>query len=469
MLRFLAAALVCVAVALFAGAAGVPAGRAAENPPPREPSAAILYPGFGGASASPASSPAEVEQQLSRFADEFSRSRRSFPGTAATDPLLKLFSASFDRIRKDFVVEISAKRLVDGALAGLADARGGRYASDEELLAAALNGMLVALDLHSEYMTEKAFNDMKVQSRGEFGGLGLEVSMENGLVKVVSPIDDTPAARAGLRPGDLITDIDDTPVQGLTLPEAVGKMRGPIDSKVTLRVRRPGGESFQLTLVRAKILIQAVRSHIEGGDIGYIRITSFSERADVGLNNAMRDLKQQAGNKLSGVILDLRNDPGGLLDQAVAVADAFLDKGEIITIRGRRSDDVQRYIAHPGDISSGLPLVVMINGGTASGAEIVAAALQDNHRAMVLGTRSFGKGSTQTVIPLPGHGAMRLTTALDVTPAGRLIQGLGITPDKIAEAGDAPAGATIPVAMDGPQDRQFSAAVDLIRSLVQRH
>src|SRR5436309_11897982 len=294
--------------------------------------------------------------------------------------------------------------------------------------------MLTALDPHSNYLNAKNFNDMKVQTRGEFGGLGIEVSMENGLVKVVSPIDDTPAANAGLKPGDLITHLDATAVQGLTLPEAVEKMRGPINSDITLTIRREGKDPFDVKLTRANIKIQSVRSHIEGNNIGYIRVTSFNEQTDVGLNNAMKNLKQQADNKLIGVILDLRNNPGGLLDQAVAVSDAFLEKGEIVSTRGRRADDAQRYNARPGDIPSGLPVAVLINGSSASASEIVAGALQDHHRAVLIGTKSFGNGSVQTIIPLAGHGAMRLTTARYYTPSGRSIQARGIDPDIVVEA-----------------------------------
>src|SRR6266566_2310094 len=308
-------------------------------------------------------------------------------------------------------------------------------ASDESLVEGAINGMLTALDPHSNYLNSKNFTDMKVQTRGEFGGLGIEVSMENGLVKVVSPIDDTPAARAGLKPGDLITHLDGDPVQGMTLPEAVDKMRGLINSDIKLTIRREGREPFDVKLTRATIKIQSVRSHLEGDNIGYIRVTTFNEQTDVGLNNAMKNLKQQAGNKLQGVILDLRNNPGGLLDQAVAVSDAFLDKGEIVSTRGRRSDDAQRYNARPGaKPASGLPIAVLINGGSASASEIVAGALQDHHRAILLGTRSFGKGSVQTIIPLAGHGAMRLTTARYYTPSGRSIQAKGIDPDIVVEA-----------------------------------
>src|SRR3954452_20929165 len=241
----------------------------------------------------------------------------SSANSAETYKQLNLFGDVFELVRNDYVDDVKDDTLVEGAI----------------------NGMLTALDPHSNYLNSKNFNDMKVQTRGEFGGLGIEVSMESGLVKVVSPIDDTPAARAGLKPGDLITHLDTTPVQGLTLPEAVEKMRGPINSDITLTIRREGREAFDVKLTRANIKILSVRSHIEGKDIGYIRITSFNEQTDVNLNNAMKKLKQEAGKKLAGIVLDLRNNPGGLLDQAVAVSDAFLDRGEIVSTRGRRSED----------------------------------------------------------------------------------------------------------------------------------
>ena len=332
--------------------------------------------------------------------------------TAETYKQLNLFGDVFERVRNDYADEVKDDQLIEGAI----------------------NGMLTALDPHSNYLNSKNFNDMKVQTRGEFGGLGIEVSMESGLVKVVSPIDDTPAARAGLKPGDLITHLDGQPVQGLTLPEAVEKMRGPVNSDITLTLRREGQEPFDVKLTRAIIKIQSVRSHIESNNIAYIRITSFNEQTDVGLNNAMKNLKQQAKDKLIGVILDLRNNPGGLLDQAVAVSDAFLEKGEIVSTRGKRAEEAQRYNARPGDIASGLPVAVLINGGSASASEIVAGALQDHHRAVLIGTKSFGKGSVQTIIPLAGHGAMRLTTARYYTPSGRSIQARGIDPDIVVEA-----------------------------------
>jgi carboxyl-terminal processing protease len=325
---------------------------------------------------------------------------------------LNLFGEVFEDVRADY--------------AGKVD--------DDSVMESAINGMLTSLDPHSNYLNTKNFDDMKVQTRGEFGGLGIEVSMENGLIKVVSPIDDTPAAHAGLKPGDMITQLDGQPIQGMTLPQAVDKMRGPVNSEIRLTIQRKGRDPFDVKLTRATIHIKSVRSHLVGDDIGYIRITSFNEQTDVGLNSAMKNIKQQAGAKLRGIVLDLRNNPGGLLDQAVAVSDAFIDKGEIVSTRGRRADDAQRYDARPGDVAVGLPIAVLINGGSASASEIVAGALQDHHRAILLGTRSFGKGSVQTIIPLPGHGAMRLTTARYYTPSGRSIQAKGIEPDIVVEA-----------------------------------
>jgi carboxyl-terminal processing protease len=388
--------------------------------------------------------------------------------TAETYKELNLFGDVFEKVRSEYVDDTSDDSLIEGAI----------------------NGMLTALDPHSNYLNAKNFSDMKVQTRGEFGGLGIEVSMENGLIKVVSPIDDTPAARAGLKPGDLVTHLDGNPVQGMTLPEAVEKMRGPVNSDVTLRIRRAGKDPFDVKLTRATIRIQSVRSHLEGDTVAYVRVTSFNEQTDVGLENAMKNLKQQAGNKLQGIVLDLRNNPGGLLDQAVAVSDAFLDKGEIVSTRGRRADDAQRYNAHAGDIAGGLPMVVLINGGSASASEIVAGALQDHHRAILLGTRSFGKGSVQTIIPLPGHGAMRLTTARYYTPSGRSIQARGIDPDIVVEAAkiEHPAGDKSAVAKktdetkgdsENPEDQatvdpsvigtaddyQLARAVDMLRGI----
>ena len=327
---------------------------------------------------------------------------------AETYRLLTLFGDVFERVRAEYVDPVN----------------------DRELIENAINGMLTGLDPHSSYMNAKQFRDMQVQTRGEFGGLGLEVTSENGLIKVVSPIDDTPAARAGMKAGDLITMLDGQTVQGLTLNEAVDKMRGPPGSSIRLTVKREGVTNpVEVSMTREVIHIQVVRSRLEAGDIGYIRLTAFNEQSDPNLRKAVSDLKQKAGGNLRGLVLDLRNNPGGLLDQAVAVADDFLDQGEIVSTRSRHPEESQRWNAKPGDVAAGLPVVVLINGGSASASEIVAGALQDHRRAVLLGTRTFGKGSVQTVMPLQGNGAMRLTTARYYTPSGRSIQGLGISPD----------------------------------------
>jgi carboxyl-terminal processing protease len=307
--------------------------------------------------------------------------------------------------------------------------------TDKTLTEGAIKGMLAALDPHSSYMDAKEYRDMMVQTRGEFGGLGMQVTMENGLVKVVSPIDDTPAAKAGMKPNDLILAIDDHPVTDMTLEQAVDKLRGPIGTQVKLTVRRSQTEPFQITLTRADIKVDPVKSQLEDGNIAYIRITNFSERTSEGVESAYKALQKKASGKLIGVVLDLRNNPGGLLDEAVSTSNDFLDKGDIVSIKGRQSRDNRRFEAQPNhDITHGLPMVVLINGGSASASEIVSGALQDNHRAIILGTQSFGKGSVQTVLPVKeSGGAIRLTTALYYTPSGRSIQDLGITPDVIVE------------------------------------
>ena len=319
---------------------------------------------------------------------------------------LDLFGDVFERVRADYVEKVG----------------------DEELIEAAINGMLTSLDPHSSYMSPKSFKDMQVQTRGEFGGLGIEVTMENGFVKVVSPIDDTPAFRAGLQSGDYITHLDDEPVQGLTLAQAVEKMRGKVGADIKLKIRREGREPFDVTVTRDNIRIRSTRWRTEG-DVGYLRITSFSEQTYEGLEDGMKKIKEKLGAKLKGVVLDLRNNPGGLLDQAIKVSDAFLDRGEIVSTRSRRADDATRHNATPGDLADKLPMVVLINGGSASASEIVAGALQDHRRAVILGTKTFGKGSVQTIMPLSGHGAIRLTTARYYTPSGRSIQAKGIDPD----------------------------------------
>ncbi len=346
---------------------------------------------------------------------------------------LNLFGDVFERVRAEYVEEVS----------------------DEELIEAAIRGMLTSLDPHSSYLNPENFDEMQVQTRGEFGGLGIEVTMENGFVKVVSPIDDTPAYRAGIEAGDFVTHLDDEPILGLTLGEAVEKMRGPVNTDITLTIVREGvDEPLDITVTRDVITIESVRWRLED-KAGYIRITSFNEQTEDGLIGALEAMMDKAGDDLQGVVVDLRNNPGGLLDQAVGVSDVFLDKGEIVSTRGRREDSAQRFNARPGDMVRGLPVVVLINGGSASASEIVAGALQDHRRAIVMGTRSFGKGSVQTIVPLPSHGAMRLTTARYYTPSGVSIQATGIVPDIVVEE------ATIE---SGDRDRLTSEA-DLRNSL----
>lgn len=330
---------------------------------------------------------------------------------ANTYELLNLFGEVFDRVRSDYVEPVA----------------------DDKLIESALNGMLTSLDPHSNYMNEKSFSDMKIQTKGEFGGLGIEVTMENGLVKVVSPIDDTPAAKAGVKPGDFISEIDSVAVMGMTLQDAVDKMRGPVGSNVKITLLREGlKEPLSITIKRDLIKIQSVRSRSED-DIIYLRITSFSENTADAMKAAFDKEKKNIGTKLKGVVLDLRNNPGGLLDQAIEVSDAFLDHGEIVSTRSRKPEDSRRFSAKPGDIANGLPLVVLINEGSASASEIVAGALKDHKRGVILGVKSFGKGSVQTVIPIEGHGAIRLTTARYYTPSGVSIQAKGIVPDIAVE------------------------------------
>jgi carboxyl-terminal processing protease len=322
---------------------------------------------------------------------------------------LSLFGDVFERVRADYVEK----------------------PEDSKLIESAINGMLSGLDPHSSYMDAKSFRDMQVQTRGEFGGLGIEVTMEDGLIKVVAPIDDTPAAKAGVMANDIITHLDDEPVQGLTLNQAVEKMRGPVSSKIKIKIMRKGVDKpVEVSITRDIIRVRSVRSNMNGDDVVYIRVTQFNEQTTEGVRRAINDLSLQSGDKLKGFILDLRNNPGGLLDQAISVSDAFLDRGEIVSTRGRNAEETQRFNARSGDLTKGKPVIVLVNGGSASASEIVAGALQDHRRATIIGTRSFGKGSVQTIIPLgSGNGALRLTTARYFTPSGRSIQAKGITPD----------------------------------------
>ncbi|WP_091680828.1 S41 family peptidase [Methylocapsa palsarum] len=325
---------------------------------------------------------------------------------------LNLFGDVFEKIRSDYVEKPDEQKLVESAI----------------------NGMLGSLDPHSSYMDAKSFRDMQVQTRGEFGGLGIEVTQEDGAIKVVTPIDDTPASKAGILSGDIITAIDDESVVGLSLNQAVDKMRGAPNTAVVLKILRgPNKDPQDIKLTRAVIQIKSVRDHKDGDDIGYIRITQFNEQTFEGVRNAIQKFQAEIpADKFKGYILDLRNNPGGLLDQSIAVSNAFLDRGEIVSTRGRNADETMRYNARPGDLSKGKPLVILINGGSASASEIVAGALQDHKRATIIGTRSFGKGSVQTIIPLgQNSGAVRLTTARYYTPSGRSIQAKGIDPDMI--------------------------------------
>jgi carboxyl-terminal processing protease len=384
---------------------------------------------------------------------------------------LNLFGDVFEKIRTDYVERPDEQKLVE----------------------AAINGMLTSLDPHSSYMDAKSFRDMQVQTRGEFGGLGIEVTQEDGLVKVVTPIDDTPASRAGILTNDLISAIDGDSVQGMTLNQAVDKMRGAVGSEVKLTVLRgTAKESKEFKLTRAVIQIKSVRWEVKD-DIGYVRITQFNEQTSELLKKAMDKFASDIpADKFKGYILDLRNNPGGLLDQSIQVSNAFLDKGEIVSTRGRNADETQRYNARPGgDLSHNKPLVVLINGGSASASEIVSGALQDHKRATIIGTRSFGKGSVQTIIPLgPTNGALRLTTARYYTPSGRSIQAKGIDPDiqilqdvpddlkgkddtkgeaslkgHLKNGDDEKTGSQAYVPPDATKDKQLIAAMDLLHGV----
>jgi carboxyl-terminal processing protease len=391
---------------------------------------------------------------------------------------LELFGDVYKRIKTDYVDDVS----------------------DEDLIEAAINGMLTSLDPHSKYLDPDRFSDMRIETQGKFGGLGIEVTMEGGLVKVVAPIDETPAARAGMRSGDLISHLDGEPILGLSLDEAVDLMRGEPNTTITLTVLRQGAEApLEVELTREVIQVKVVRARREE-DVAYLRVTKFNDGTDRQLKREFEDLLAEIGDGIQGVVLDLRNNPGGLLDQAISVSDAFLDFGEIVSTRGRREDSVQRFNARSGDIAEGLPMVVLINGGSASASEIVAGALQDHGRAIILGTRSFGKASVQTVIPLADQGAMRLTTARYYTPSGGLIQAKGIVPDIVVvqariesfdmvdrtreadlprhlegdpAAVDGEAGTAEPEADEDPavrseqalQDYQLTRALDLLRGL----
>ena len=383
---------------------------------------------------------------------------------------LNLFGDVFERVRGDYVDQ----------------------PDEQSLIASAINGMLASLDPHSSYMPPDDFRDMQVQTRGEFGGLGIEVTMEQDLIKVVTPIDDTPAFHAGVLAGDLIVALDGQDVSGLTLAEAVDKMRGPVNTDIVITVRREGVEEpIDITITRDIVRIQSVKWEELGGDVGYVRISQFNERTFDGLRKAIDEISAKEGDKLKGYVIDLRNNPGGLLDQAISVSDAFLDKGEIVSTRGRDESETQRYTAHAGDLTDGKPVIVLINGGSASASEIVAGALQDHRRATIIGSQSFGKGSVQTIIPLGANGAIRLTTARYYTPSGRSIQARGIDPDLevdqplpddlqgkveargeaslrghlVAEEGKERSGSLAYVPRDREEDQQLQYAMELLRGV----
>jgi carboxyl-terminal processing protease len=390
---------------------------------------------------------------------------------AETYKLLNLFGDVYDRVRADYVEEPDEKKMIE----------------------AAINGMLMSLDPHSSYMDASSFEDMSVKTKGEFGGLGIEVTMENGVVKVMAPYDGTPASKAGILANDLIVGIDKKEVQGLTLNEAVDKMRGAVGTPVTLTILRGKQEPFEVTITRDIIKMESVKFSLEANDVGLIRMSSFTEQSDIGLQKAITELDKQSGNKLKGYILDLRNNPGGLLLQAVSVSDAFLERGEVVSTRGRNPEEIERHSAQKGDLSGGKPLVVLINGGSASASEIVAGALQDHRRATVIGTRSFGKGSVQTIIPLGNEGAIRLTTQRYYTPSGRSIQAKGIDADIVieqplppelqgknvssegeaglrghlsnTEGGDEGGGSSVYVPEDKTKDEQLKAAIDFLHGV----
>jgi carboxyl-terminal processing protease len=357
---------------------------------------------------------------------------RTYSATSQNSELyrqLDLFGDVMERVRSDYVEK----------------------PDDAMLIESAINGMLSALDPHSSYLSPKNYRDMQVQTRGEFGGLGIEVTMENGVVKVVSPIDDTPAAKAGLLANDLITHLDNEQIVGLTLEQAVEKMRGPVNTPITLTIVRKGvDEPFDVKVTRDIIRINAVKAHNEG-DVAYIKVTTFNEQTHTNLVKAIEEAKKSIGKDLKGYVIDLRNNPGGLLDQAIAVSDDFLEQGAVVLTKGRNNEETQRAQAHPGDATDGKKVVVLINGGSASASEIVAGALQDHKRATIIGTRSFGKGSVQTIIPLgANNGAIRLTTARYYTPSNRSIQAKGIDPDILIEE-------------DLPEDLKKKAAAEKAR------
>ena len=366
----------------------------------------------------------ETRQELDRFGETYNQYASVTDGDD-----LDYFRFALRRVKTSYVKPVPDQALIDAAIDGVTEGDT-KLASlgSGDVVERGLRGMLRSLDPHSDYLNAEEFSELLTSNQGQFGGLGIEVTMEEGFVRVVAPIEDTPAARAGIQAGDLITHVDGEPIQGKTLREAVELMRGPPNSDINIIVRRDGVEDFPVTITRAIIKVEAVKwQRIR--DIGYVRVTRFTEKVEDGIPLALADLSSAAGPPLKGIVLDLRVNPGGLLDQSVILADSFLDEGEIVSVRGRTADNIRSYRSSPGDLARDIPIVVLINGGSASASEIVASALQHHDRAIVMGRQSFGKGSVQTIMPLPGHGALRLTTALYYAPSGHTIQAKGVTPD----------------------------------------
>jgi len=378
-----------------------------------------------------------LSREANREIQRFEKVYQTYAKDGADDSRMALFRDVFARVRIEYVREVGDARLVDAAIEGV---RGiepqSRPLSAAETMDRALDAMVVSLDPHSAYLNPEELRETLVSTKGKFGGLGIEVTMEDGVVKIISPIEDTPAHRAGLKPGDLLTHIDGAPIKGLTLLQAVKRMRGRPGTDIILTVSRRGRSTFDVAITRAIITVQSVRWRIEE-DIGYIRVATFTVQVEDKVEEAIEGIREKLGPRLKGLVLDLRGNPGGLLDQSVALSDAFLDEGDIVWLRGRKKGWARIFSAENGDLARRLPMVVLINGGSASASEIVAGALQDNGRAIVMGRRSFGKGSVQTIMPLPVEGALKLTTALYYSPAGRAIQALGVEPDIVIASQDA--------------------------------
>jgi len=369
--------------------------------------------------------PPEALKQLERFKTVY----KVYSADPDEKDRLDYFDFAYRQVRVSYVQEISDATLIDAAIKGVRETKAKpRSLPPRKVVEAALYSMVGSLDPHSAYLNADEFRENFVQTRGEFGGLGIEITMEEGLVKVISPIENTPAERAGLKAGDLITHVDGDPVKGKTLAQAVKRMRGKPGTVIQLTIRRQGRDDFPVSLTRAIIKIRAVRWHIED-NVGYVRVARFTEKVESGIEAALADINGKLGKRLAGIVLDLRNNPGGLLDQSLVLADSFLEKGEIVSVRGRNADRDRSYKAEPGDLAHGVPMVVLINAGSASASEIVASALQQNGRAKLMGTRSFGKGSVQTILPMPVEGGLRLTTSLYYAPSGQTIQARGVEPD----------------------------------------